>query len=123
MIENKQKQVIHILLKEHNISDSTYRAMLWDNYRVTSCVNLTYEQAEELIHYIKYNYDENYKSGYNKGIQKGLELLGNCTQKDIISKLIAQKEHRFLTRYEEDMIDILDEEQKKDLIKQLISKS
>lgn len=121
-IENQQKRIIHILLKEYNISDETYRDLLYKKFNVFSCTDLTYNEAEELIHYLKYTNDINYKCGYDKGIEKGLYIfdIDISDKKAIIARIILQREHRALTEYEENMINLLDEKQKEELIKNLI---
>lgn len=117
-ITKNQIKVIHILLKQYEIDDCLYRSMLWDKFRVTSCKNLSEEQAQEIIHHIKYTYSEDYKLGYDLGLKRGLMSLGNTEH--VFRSLVANKYSRHLTEYEEKMFNVLSEEQKQELIKTLI---
>ncbi|GER92670.1 DUF1018 domain-containing protein [hot springs metagenome] len=53
VIDNKQKQLIHIckaqLIEKGELSEESYRDMMERHYGVRSCVYLTYNQAEAFI--------------------------------------------------------------------------
>lgn len=112
-ITKKQKQIIHILLKEYNVSDIIYRNFLYNTYDVTSCTYLTEKQADELIHKLKYIYSKDYKAGYDRGIS----MVMNTKDEDLLESLLKSQLCRELTECEKLMFKMLDEEQKKDFIK------
>lgn len=52
MIEKKQVQLIHIAKKNLNMNDDEYRLVL-SRWNVTTCKDLSYRQAGEVIDYFK----------------------------------------------------------------------
>jgi len=48
-ISKKQIQLIHIYLKKCGVKDEYYRQKLWNEYKVKSCVALSYKQANVVI--------------------------------------------------------------------------
>lgn len=51
-IAPRQIKAIHAALHKIGLDDDAYRAMLNERYRVKSCKNLTWRQAEELLDFL-----------------------------------------------------------------------
>jgi hypothetical protein len=52
-IDGKQIKLIHIAMSDLRLDDVTYRFMLYDQFKVRSSKQLSYDQASELINYFK----------------------------------------------------------------------
>ncbi len=65
---NKQAYAkIHILLKEHNIDDETYRTILWGNFGVGSSKDLNYKQYIQLLRILQKSFKKHFKTEKQTG--------------------------------------------------------
>lgn len=95
-ITNEQKKQIHRLTSTLGFSDQAYRYYLESRYAVRSCLDLTHEQAEEVIYELKAEVAEQEKEkmitdkqvGYIKFLWLSVDYdQGNCGDKHLSSFL------------------------------------
>lgn len=98
MITDNQKKIIHILLKEYNIDEQVYRDDLFKRYEVFSCVDLTFEQADNFIHDLKMQNSLDYKAGFERALR--VYKIDNLK---ILEQKIREKYNRELTEFEKEM--------------------
>lgn len=106
--------VIHILKKDYNLSDETYRSILDEEFNVISSADLDLEEQEKFIHILNFRFSENYKRGYTKAIKDFISNVSN------LETLFLQLKEP--TEFEIKMFRMLSVLQKRELIQELISK-
>ena len=113
MSTKKQKARIHILKSEYQLSDVQYQDFLYENFEVTSSMDLTEEQCDQAIHLLQYKYDRGYKQGYDRAVS----LYANL--EDVFVNTIQQKLNRDVTPLELKMFRLSDKQQQKELIENI----
>lgn len=107
-ITKQQIKYIHVLLNKLDITEDEYRQILFDEFEVYSCKDLTEEQASELAHKINYTYDISYKNGYNACMNRFIDMLD-------LEVLFKQKYNP--SNLELQMFRMLDVDKQKELLK------
>ena len=109
----KNLAVIHILKKDYNLSDETYRSILDEEFNAVSSADLDLEEQEKFIHILNFRYSESYKRGYTKAINDFMSNVSN------LETLFLQLKNP--TPFEVKMFRMLNVSQQKELIQELIA--
>lgn len=107
-ITNKQKQTIHILKNKYKLSDTEYQDLMYDKFEEVSSIYLSKVQADEFIHLLNYNYNNDYKLGYITCLDKFVNMLD-------LEVLFKQKYNP--SDLELQMFRMLDVDKQKELLK------
>lgn len=109
----KNLAVIHILKKDYNLLDETYRSILDEEFNVMSSADLDLEEQEKFIHILNFRYSESYKRGYTKAIN---DFISNASNLETLFLQLKEP-----TEFEIKMFRMLNVSQQKELIQELIA--
>lgn len=109
----KNLAVIHILKKDYNLLDETYRSILDEEFNVMSSADLDLEEQEKFIHILNFRYSESYKRGYTKAMKDFMSNVSN------LETLFLQLKEP--TEFEIKMFRMLSVFQKRELIQELMT--
>lgn len=115
----EQKAIIHILKKQYDISDDSYRELMFNNFNVFSSVDLTEEEAEKFIHILNMEYVTDYRNGYNHA----MEFLKDFLVQDkaqLFNSVVKRKFNRNATDFELELFNTLDIEKQTKFIRNII---
>lgn len=109
----KNLAVIHILKKDYNLSDETYRNILDEEFNAMSSADLDLDEQEKFIHILNFRYNEDYKRGYTKAMTNFMSNVSNLT--------VVFYQLKEPTPFEVKMFEMLSVSQQKELIQELIT--
>ena len=113
LARNNLLATVHILKKQYNLLDETYRSILDKEFNAMSSADLDLDEQEKFIHILNFRYNEDYKRGYTKAMTNFMSNVSNLT--------VLFYQLKEPTPFEVKMFEMLSVSQQKELIQELIA--